>query len=141
MLFKQKLFYRNKEYFPFNKYVFELPNLKLNIHKQMAFIITDYLDNYIYPLFPDNISEILAKMKRPNINKQEIKKTKLRQMVYRRLMEDFYIRSKYKRTGKNTPLRSFNNIFFFIVSFFLSIFENSLSYSSLAEIELTIKVV
>jgi hypothetical protein len=70
----------------------------------MAFIITDYLDNYVYPLFPDNICQILAKMKRPNINKQEIKKTKLRQMVYRRLLEDFYIRSKYKRTGKNTLL-------------------------------------
>ena len=37
-------------------------------------------------------------MKRPNLNKQELKRTKLRQMVYKRLIEDFFIQSKYKRT-------------------------------------------
>ncbi len=48
---------------------------------------------------PDNLNNLLNSFKKPNINKQEIKKTKLRQMVYKRLLEDFFIQSPYKRTG------------------------------------------
>ena len=90
---------RNKEYFPFNEYVIEFPNLKLNLHKQMLFILNDYLDYYLHPMLSSSFSAILSEFKRVRINKYQMKKVKLRLMIYKRLLEDFSPQSKHKRTG------------------------------------------
>ena len=74
----------------------ELPNLKINLHKQIIFILNDYLDNYLVL----DLNTALNEFKRPTVNKVRLKQAKIRQIVYRRLLEDFSPQSKYKRTGK-----------------------------------------
>lgn len=85
-----------KEYFPFTECVLELPALKLNLHKQMVFIINDYICNYIHPL-GDPLAYI-SDLNHYNLTKTDIKQAKLRQMIFKRLLEDFSIQSKYKQT-------------------------------------------
>ena len=84
-----------KQYFPLNEIVVELPVLKLNIHKQTLFILNDYFDNYFMPVINQNI---FNQIKKPNITKAQMKQAKLRQIIYKRLLEDFLQQSKFKRT-------------------------------------------
>ena len=85
-----------KEYFPFSECDLELPALKLNFHKQMIFIINDYLDNYVHPLA--NPLGYISELNHRNFTKTAMKQAKLRQMIFKRLLEDFSIHSKYKQT-------------------------------------------
>ena len=62
----------------------------------MIFILNDYLDNYLVL----DLTKTFNEFKQPSIDKKRIKEAKLRQMIYKRLLEDFSTQSKSKRTGK-----------------------------------------
>jgi vacuolar protein sorting-associated protein 13B len=85
----------SNQYFPLNEIIVELPVLKLNIHKQTIFILNDYFDNYLIPILNQNV---FNQIKKPNITKDQMKQAKLRQIIYKRLLEDFLQQSKFKRT-------------------------------------------
>jgi hypothetical protein len=77
MIIMKPEMWNSMQYFPLKEYRLELPNLKLNLHKQTVFILNDYLEFYAF------------QNKMLNLNKIQIKKIRLRHMVYRRLMNDF----------------------------------------------------
>jgi len=76
-----------KEYFPFTEYTLEMPTVKINLHKQMLFIVNDYLDYYVRPLA--NYKSYLSEIKHMSVNKQAVKQAKLRQIIFNRLLEDY----------------------------------------------------
>jgi len=82
-----------KEYFPFSEYTLDLPTVKINLHKQMLFIVNDYVDNYVLPL--SDYRRYLSDMRHMSVSKSAVKQAKLRQMIFNRLLEDFSSRSKY----------------------------------------------
>ena len=59
--------------------VVELPLLKLNVQKQLVFILNDYLDFYVHPLLNGCM---LRQMRHPKINKIQIIQAKLRHIIY-----------------------------------------------------------
>ncbi len=63
----------------------------------MLFLINDYLDHYVYPIF--DIDLLLNDLKYKVVNKSDMRQAKLRQMMYKRLLEDFSVNSKNKQTG------------------------------------------
>ena len=95
------IFNRTKQYFPLNEFNIDIPILKLNLHKQTIFILNDYLDNYLYPILD---MSILNRINKPIMTKDQIKQAKLRQFIYKRLLEDYFVQSKYKRTGSYSIL-------------------------------------
>ena len=85
-----------KEYFPFTEITLDLPTVKISLHKQMLFILNDYLDNYIYPLV--NVASYINDLNHKILTKSDIKQAKLRSMIFKRLLEDFSHQSNYKQT-------------------------------------------
>ena len=80
--------------------------MKFNLQKQMLFILDDYLEHYVYSLVNGamlheiSVSKQHAQTASSVENNALLRRTKLRHMIYKRLLEDFSFSSKYKRTGK-----------------------------------------
>jgi len=82
-----------KEYFPFSEYTLDMPTVKINLHKQMLFIVNDYVDNYVLPL--SDYRRYLSDMRHMSVSKSAVKQAKVRQMIFNRLLEDFSGRCKH----------------------------------------------
>lgn len=78
------------------EFTLDLPTVKINLHKQMLFILNDYLDNYIYPLA--NLDQYIVDLNYKCPTKSDIKQAKLRSMIFKRLLEDFSLQSACKQT-------------------------------------------
>ena len=63
----------------------------------MLFIISDYIDHYLVPVLD---MSILNQINQPSINKTQIKQAKLRQIIFKRLLEDFVHQFKFRQRGK-----------------------------------------
>jgi hypothetical protein len=85
-----------QQYLPLCEVNLELPILKLNMHKQFVFILSDYLENYFFPVLSSQIFETINH--RPNFKKYHMKKAKLRQIIYKKLIEDYLSESKQGKT-------------------------------------------
>ena len=68
--------------------------MKFNVHKQMLFILNDYLDTYLHPVLDGSM---MARLRKPSISKSQIKQAKLRQVVYKRLLDDLTEHSKHTK--------------------------------------------
>jgi hypothetical protein len=84
------------QYFPLFESSFELPKIKLNLFKQQLFILNDYLDSYLYPSLDGSM---FAQIKHPYVSKSRMKNAKIRQIVYKRLVEDYLAQSQFKKSG------------------------------------------
>jgi len=101
----------NKQYFPLTEFVLELPILKLNLQKHMLFIVNDYVDNYLVPVLNKSIFDQINK---PSISKAQSKQARLRQIIFKRLLEDFVQQNYKKKSGMpNFPTHSISNLLFF----------------------------
>ena len=87
----------NKQYFPLSEFVLELPMLKVNLQKHTLFILNDYIDTYVAPVISGNIFNQINK---PSINKTQIKQAKLRQIIFKRLLEDFVRQHQKRQSGR-----------------------------------------
>jgi hypothetical protein len=86
----------NNQYFPLMEVSMELPMLKINLLKPLLFILNDYLDNYVFSILN---SSMLEQIRRPYVNKSQMKKAKIRQIIYKRLLEDYLMQAQYKKSG------------------------------------------
>ncbi|CAF0864916.1 unnamed protein product, partial [Brachionus calyciflorus] len=85
----------NKQYFPLNEFNLELPVLNINLSKEIIFIISDYLDYYLFSLLDYSMMD---QIKRPFMNKIQMKKSKYRQIIYKRLLHDYIRSTKYNKS-------------------------------------------
>lgn len=78
-----------------SEFNFELPVLNLNLNKETVFLISDFLDYYLFSLLDYTM---IQQIKRPFINKLQMKKAKYRQIIYKQLLRDFIRSTKYKNS-------------------------------------------
>lgn len=78
-----------------SEFYLELPVLNLNLNKEIIFLISDYMDNYLYSILNNTMMEHI---KRPFINKLQMKKAKYRQIMYKQLLRDFIRCTKYQNS-------------------------------------------
>ena len=86
----------NKQYFPLTEFCLELPILKFNFQKHMLFIVNDYVDCYLKPVLNKSI---FSQINKPSINKTHLKQAKLREIIFKRLLEDFVQQHCKKQSG------------------------------------------
>ncbi len=68
--------------------------MKLNLHKQLVFILADYLEHYLKPI----VNNSDGSGQQTSLFKYHMKKAKLRQIIYNKLIEDILLQSKNGKT-------------------------------------------
>lgn len=84
------------QYLPLLDVSLEMPKVKFNLFKPQLFILNDYLDSYLHPMLDGSM---FAQIKQPYVNKARMKQAKTRQIIYKRLMEDYLFQSQFKKSG------------------------------------------
>lgn len=78
-----------------NEFNLELPVLNINLNKEIVFLVSDFLDHYLFSVLDNSMMEHI---KRPFLNKHLMKKAKYRQIMYKQLLRDFIRSNKYKNS-------------------------------------------